>query len=168
MAKKKADRPIYMVVRKLVDPATGEEVGALVPDGFFNARLMRDRQYRTNDLVRATLKNPRNVKFFRLAHGLGTLIKQNIEGFDKGDSHAALKKLQGDSGVMCEFEEFDVPGLGKLMRKVPRSLSFDDMDESEFRQFYTGICQYLIDTYWHDLTIDEIESMAELLPQQVA
>jgi hypothetical protein len=50
---KRARRPIYLVVRKLVDPDTGELVGALVPANDVDARLMRERKFHVNREVRA-------------------------------------------------------------------------------------------------------------------
>ena len=41
---KRARRPIYLRVTKLVDPVTGEEVGALVPANDIDRRLLRERR----------------------------------------------------------------------------------------------------------------------------
>ena len=44
---KRARRPVYLMVRKLVDPKTGEEIGALVPANQIDARLLRERKFHT-------------------------------------------------------------------------------------------------------------------------
>jgi len=41
----RARRPVYLLVRKLMDPATGEEIGALVPAHDVDARLLRERKF---------------------------------------------------------------------------------------------------------------------------
>lgn len=190
--KRHKDRPVYFVVRTMADPETGEMAGCLVPASWADNRLLRERKYRTNDHIRATLTHPRNTKFHRLVHQLGTVVTQNIEGFEGLDSHAAIKKLQADSGVFCEPREISATPvvaailssaerlLGEAAAKMlsavlpeietvtiltPRSLSYDCMDESEFRMFWEGICQHLISTYWPDLTEDQITEIAELMPQ---
>ena len=75
---KRASRPVYLVVRKLVDPDTGELIGALVPAHPIDARLMRDRKFHVNREVRAELKQRRNVKFHRLAHAVGQLLVEHV------------------------------------------------------------------------------------------
>lgn len=162
------DRPVYFNVRPMIDPETGELVGCLVPDGWINARIMRERKYRTNDLLRATITHPRNWKFHRLVHQLGTLVRQNIEGFENLDSHAVIKRLQQLSGVFCDLQEITIPGFGALTVKIPQSIAYDCLDESEFRQLWAGICGYLVSEYWPDLTDDQIESMATAMPESEA
>lgn len=162
------DRPVYFVVRKMVDPETGEVIGCLVPDGWINQRLMRERKYHTNDLLRATITHPRSVKFHRLVHQLGTLVRQNVEGFEDLDSHQAIKRLQREAGVLCDEETIVLPGVGNLQVLTPRSISFDSMDESDFRQFWTGICTHIIHRYWPGLTEDQIEAMATAMPESEA
>ena len=48
--------------------------------------------------------------------------------------------------------------------RIPKSLSFANMDETEFRETMDGIAKYVIESYWPDMTIDEINRMAECLP----
>lgn len=189
--KKHKDRPVYFVVRQMADPSTGEVVGCLVPASWADNRLLRERKYRTNDHIRATLTHPRNSKFHRLVHQLGTVACQNLEGFEHMDSHAAIKKLQTDSGVYCEAREVSaapvvaaiqqaahsllgegvarmlsavLPEIETVQILVPQSIAYDCMDESDFRQFWDGICQHLIDRYWPSLTEEQITEIAELMP----
>lgn len=190
--KKLKDRPIYFVVRQMVDPTTGEVAGCLVPAEWVDNRLMRERKYRTNDHIRATLTNPRNTKFHRLVHQLGTLVRENIDGFEHLDSHSVIKKLQTDSGVYCDPREISaspiveailnaahsllgegatrmlsavLPEIQTVQILVPRSIAYDCMDEYEFRQFWDGLCKHLITHYWPTLTEEQITEMAELMPQ---
>jgi len=43
---KRASRPIYATCMRLVDPTTGEELGAFVPLHEIDRRLAKDRGYR--------------------------------------------------------------------------------------------------------------------------
>lgn len=162
---RKPIKPIYLQVRKMIDPETGEEIGALVPRGGVDRRIMREREYRNGDYLRAALSKPRNVKIHRMVHALGGLIADHIEDFTGMDSHAVIKRLQRESGIMCEEQEIDIPGIGKLVVKVAMSLAFDEMDESEFRTLWRGICDHTIKKYWPDMTEDGIDSMIDLMPQ---
>lgn len=190
--RKLKDRPIYFVFRKMVDPVTGEYAGCLVPDGWANSAILRERKYRTNDLLRASITHPRNAKFHRMVHHLGTLVVKNVECFAHLDSHAAIKRLQRESGVACETQSIDaspvvsailaaaesllgesaakmlnavLPEIKTIDVLVPQSISYDCMDESDFRMLWDGICAHIVATYWPGLSIDQIEAMTELMPR---
>lgn len=166
--RKRAARPIYMVVRKLVDPETGEVVGAFVPDSPIDRFLTRERGYKTGTQVRAELKQPRNIKFHRLVHGLGKLVAQSVDAFQGMDAHTTIKRLQGDANVCCTVEHFNIPDLGRVTRSIPESLAFDEMDEARFREFWSGICQHLIARYWPGLDEAKVDEMVGMMPAEVA
>lgn len=151
---KKASRPIYMHVMRLVDPKTGEEVGALVPSHPIDRRLMRERKFNIGRQVRAELKQSRNPQFHRLAHAIGNLLADNVEAFLGLSGHDALKRVQMESGVCCDPLAIDLGPLGVVQINQPRSLSFDEMDESDFAAFFEGITQYIGDHYAHVLLDD--------------
>lgn len=156
---KRARRPVYLLVRKLVDPDTGELIGALVPAHPIDQRLMKERKFHVNREVRAELKQPRNPQFHRLAHAIGNLLVDEVEEFRDLDGHSALKKLQELSGVCCDAETFvlDLGTLGRheIARNVPRSLAFDELEEDEFRRFFEGITAYIGEHYSH-LMLDSV------------
>ncbi|WEL75339.1 hypothetical protein P0D92_25150 [Pseudomonas sp. CBSPAW29] len=131
--------PVYLVLRRLVDPATGREVAAFVPSSDADRSILREREFKMNAKIRADLKQPRNPRFNGLVHGLGRVLSQNIDRFSGKQSHDAIKALQLESGVYCDEEAFDIPGLGQLTRKTPRSLSYDSMGEETFQD-----CAYLM------------------------
>ncbi|MHB0775408.1 hypothetical protein [Halomonas sp. WWR20] len=166
--RKRPARPLYLVVRKLVDPATGVEVGALVPAYDIDGAMMRKRGLKVGTTVRAELTAPRNVTIHRLVHGLGGLVCQHIEGFEDHDHHSALKKLQQDAEVCCDVYYTDVPGVGQFKTVVPQSIAFDAMDESEFQRFWRGICRHICERYWPSESQETIEEMIRLMPREVA
>lgn len=149
---KRAKRPVYLVVRKLIDPETGELVGALVPANLIDQRLLRERKFNVGREVRAELKQSRNPAFHRLAHALGHLLVDNVEGFEGLDAHGALKRVQAASGICCEPLEIDLGPLGNVSVQQPRSIAFDEMDEAEFGEFFRGICDYIDRHYLSGLT----------------
>lgn len=155
IARKRKARPIYLTVQRLVDPRTGEEIGALVPAHPIDLRLLRERKFHVDREVRAELKQPRNVAFHRLAHALGHLLVDNVEAFRDLGAHEALKRVQRDAGVCCEPFEIDLGPLGKVQAMQARSLAFDEMDESEFRAFFDGITAYISEHY-AGVMLDEV------------
>ena len=155
-AAKRARRPVYLVVRKLMDPDTGEVIGALVPAHPIDQRLLKERKFHVNREVRAELKQPRNAAFHRLAHAVGHLLVDNVEAFRDLDAHAALKRVQREAGVCCEPFEIDLgPVLGKVTAMQARSLAFDELEEDEFRAFFDGITAY-IGEHYASVMLDEV------------
>jgi hypothetical protein len=148
---------VYLVVRKLVDPDTGELVGALVPANGIDARLLRERKFSTGREVRAELKQPRNPAFHRLAHAIGHLLVDNVEEFRDLDGHGALKAVQTRSGVCCEPLEIDLGTLGKVTAQIARSLAFDEMSEDQFRLFFDGVTAY-IGEHYTSVMLDDVRT----------
>ena len=140
---KRARRPIYLMVQRLVDPATGEEVGALVPAHPIDKALLRERKFNVGREIRAELKQRRNVKFHRLIHSVGQLLVENCDGFESMTGHDAIKQVQREAGVMCESMEIDLGSLGKVPVKVPRSIAFDEMDEGEAHELFEGLRKHI-------------------------
>lgn len=157
---RRADRPVYLHVERLVRRSTGEEVGAFVPAYACDAKEMRERRYYEGLLLRATITKPRNEKFHRKAHALGRLVVENIDTFENLNSHDALKRLQRESGVQCEAMEVDLPGFGRLVMNLPRSIAFDAMSEDEFSELWEGVIAHIRAKYWTDLTDHAIEQFA--------
>ncbi|MBG4448699.1 hypothetical protein I5F71_02925 [Pseudomonas aeruginosa] len=164
--RKRAARPVYFECRKMADPETGEIRLAFVAAGGIDRALLKERDYRIGDRVRAELKQPRNYKFHCLVHQLGVLVGQNVDKFQGMNAHAVVKQLQGDANVCCTTEHFNIPDLGRVTRSIPESLAFDEMPEERFKEFWSGICQHLIATYWPTLTEEQIGEMINLMPAE--
>ncbi|MBK5645828.1 MAG: hypothetical protein I4N51_00940 [Acinetobacter sp.] len=152
--------PVYFTVRKLVDPATGQVVGAFVPNSDEDKNYLRERQYREGERIRAVLTKPRNERFNRLVHGMGHLIVENIEGYESLRAHDAIKKLQSEGRIHCSIETLSVEGMD-IQRYVPKSISFDSMDEHSFQDFWNQCCKYLIEKHWPTLDEDALTEMIE-------
>lgn len=165
---KRARRPIYCVVRRVVDLETGEQIGALVPAHPIDRRLMRERKFHVNREVRAELKQSRNPGFHRLAHAVGNLLSDNVEEFRHLNGHDALKQVQAKAGVCCDVEKLvlDLGTLGRhtVDRSIPRSIAFDEMDEAEFKELFEGVCDY-IDQHYAGAMTDEIRAEYFLMLQ---
>lgn len=168
MTRQRRTRPIYMVAQRLVDPRTGAEVSALVPRTAIDLELVRHRGLVIGDTVRAELRKPRNIEQHRRIHALGKLVRDNIEGFAGIDPHEVIKTLQREAGVECDIHDIEVPGEGVLRVTKARSLAFDEMDESEFRELFLGICRHIVARYWPQSSPEEIDAMIQVMPGEVA
>lgn len=142
--------------------------GSFVPDDEHTRARLREKRYKTGALVAAELYRARNPGFHRLAHAFGMLVRDHIDGFEHLDAHKVLKRLQLEAGAGCDELMLQVPGVGPVPYKIPRSLSFESMDEAEFRQVFKAMCEHVSKTYWPSLSADEIEELAAAMPEEVA
>lgn len=150
--KKKPERILFRVSK-----------GSLVPGDDLALARLRARGYKVGDWVTAEIRKPRNPKFHRKAHALGRLLAENIDAFTGMNPHAVLKRLQLESGVGCESVAIYVPGVGMCEHRQALSLSFENMDEGEFEETYTGLCQHIVARYWPGLGQAAIEEMSSLV-----
>lgn len=135
--------------------------GMLVPADSYAASKLRERGYAINDLLAAEIVKPRNPKFNRLVHRIGQLVVANIEAFSGLDAHQAIKRIQIEGKVACDEIGISVANYGMVIQLIPRSLSFESMDEGEYMIAARGICRTIAERYWPELTEDQIAEMAE-------
>lgn len=173
----------------------GELCKVLVARFATDRRLLKERGYRVGDELRAELSKPRILGQHRKAHLIGQLCVEQLEGFEREDSHSAIKRLQRESGVCCDLLPMDaspiveallsaaqsllgdaatrmlrsvLPEIKSIDVPVPQSLAFDRMPQDHFELFYRGICAHLCAEYWKDCQPDQIERMAELFDREQA
>lgn len=114
----------------------------------------------------ACVHKPRNYGFHQLAHHVGLLVSANVPGFEGLDPHDVIKRLQIESGIECDYMAIQDKGLGPdrmYQVRLPRSMSFDAMDEPRFRRFIYGICAFIVKRYWPGCTAEEVEDLATQL-----
>ena len=142
------------------------ERGALVPADAHSQQRLREKGYKVGDILAAELIKPRHPGFWRLAHRIGALCAQNIDAFSSLSPHQAIKKLQFDTGLWCDITETEIPGLGTLVSKQPRSLAFESLDQGEFYELMKGLCGHIAATYWPHLSAEAVQEMAESMLEE--
>lgn len=156
------EQPIHLRLMILRDEA-GNQRAAWVAASATDATAMRERGYKPGDVARADMKQPRNLSFHRLAHAIGGLAADHIDRYDSMGQHQALKELQFDSGIECDVTRTEIPGIGVLESKQPRSLAFASMEQERFFKFVAGICEYIAREYWPQCTPEQVEEMANAM-----
>jgi hypothetical protein len=139
--------------------------GGLVPADRFTQERLRAKSYHNGDVLSATLRKARNPAFHRLSHAFGKLCSDNIERFRDTGAHQVLKLVQYEGDIACERMMVNLKGFGMVEVRVPRSLSFESMDEGEFTEVFRAMCKHVSDTYWQDCTPEQIEEMASAMPE---
>lgn len=136
--------------------------GKLVPADAMSEDQLRSQGLRVGDTVYARLTRPRNPAHNRFAHAFGRLVVENIPGFEALDAHTALKRLQYESSVECDEMQAIVPGVGPLVVRMPKSLSFASMDQARFETLLQELAQHVAEQYWsNQVDADEVLAMAE-------
>lgn len=162
MSKAPKPPPIEMVLRVWPDPVTGKPTGVFVAATEGDRSMLRERGFKLNTRVFAHFTLPRNPRFMRLVHGLAKVLGQNLDRFAGKVSHDVIKDLQVESGVCCNRIEYEIPGVGQLIRTEPQSLAYHNMGEDTFKAFWVGVCAYLIAHDWPTLTEERLTEMAEI------
>lgn len=195
VAKPRRERRHIMFRVESATLRSGVRCAVLVARFATDRRLLKERGYRVGDELRAELSKPRILGQHRKAHLIGQLCVEQLEGFERENSHSAIKRLQRESGICCELQAIDaspvveailaaaqtllgaavtkmlravLPEIKTIEVSVPQSLAFDRMEQGEFEQFYRGLCGYVCAEYWPHLTADEVAAMAELMDREPA
>lgn len=140
--------------------------GALVPADDSARDKLRARGFRAGDVLQADLTKLRNPKFNRLVHAIGRLCVDNLQPFDGLDGHGALKRLQLEGNIACDEQTVEYPAIGKCLVRIPRSLSFADMDEGEFQEVARAMCRLIAARYWPEMDPEQIEEMAKMMIEE--
>lgn len=135
--------------------------GGISPADAYTTSLLRERNYTVGDIVAITISKCRNPNFNNLVHRIGALCAANIDAFSGQSAHAVLKRLQIEADIGCEHIMLKFPGIGMVEQRIPMSLSFDRMDEGEFRVIARDFCRHIAEHYWPDLSPEKVEEMAE-------
>ena len=135
--------------------------GVLTPYDNATIEALRTRKYSVGDVLAAELSKPRNPRFHRLAHALGELVAGNIDSFKGMNGHDVLKRLQIEGNIGCDEIALNFPGIGPCSYRIPRSLSFESMDQGQFGEVITAMCVYVADRYWPGVEPERIQNMAE-------
>lgn len=142
--------------------------GGFVPADDYAASRLREKGYKLNDVLAAQIVKLRNPRFNRLVHRIGQLVVANIEAFEGLEAHTAIKRLQMEGRIACDEIGIMVPGYGMVVQVIPRSMSFDSMDEWEYQEAARAICRLIAERYWPTLTPEQVEQMAESFVQEAA
>jgi hypothetical protein len=171
-ATRKTGENLYLrLVKATVE---GVERLVMVAADRFSADMLKGKNIRRGDKVRAWVGKERDGRSWNRAHALGQLLVDNIEGYEHLNAHQALKRLQTLAGVECDDTmitgvtvpcphcggHLEVPAM---QARAPRSLAYDHMDEMVFQTVYTALRKYIKDNYWPECSEAQIDQMASLV-----
>ncbi len=139
------------------------EKGCFKPANEWSYDELKRRNYGMGQVLYANFKKARNPKFHNLAHVWGQKLVDNIEDFHKlRDAHLALKKIQLEGRIMCYEIPILINGAYEISHLQAHTLSFDGMDEAEFKDFCTRARDHVSEVYYPGMTAEAIGSIAEV------
>ena len=152
-----------MAATKPAKPKTLWKVakGNLTPADSYTIRLMRERGFKVGDLLAAVITKPRNPKFHSAAHQMAILLADNTDAFHGVEPHTVLKRLQIEGDIGCDNIPLIMPNVGPVSYRVPRSLSFESMDEGDFQIVMAQLVEYVAGKYWKDFSLDLLEKQEQ-------
>ena len=139
------------------------EKGCLVPADHYTQERLRERNFKRGDYVSVDIRKARLHWYNKKVHLFGDLVSKNIDEFHGMKAHNVLKRLQLEGGIACDEMSINFPGVGPCVYRIPQSLSYDNMEQSEFEAVYAEFCAYVIRKYWPGMTERKIEEMADLM-----
>jgi len=95
------------------------------------------RGLKLGEIVSVDVVRPRNGKFHNKFFALLNLIYQNQETYKSLDVMLSVCKLKTG--------HYDVVTLEGKEWHLPKSISFANMDDAEFKDFYDRVCQWIIE-----------------------
>ena len=137
--------------------------GGFEPADRYAEAQLRNKKFKIGDVVRCDVRKLRNQKFNRLVHRIGQLVAANIEAFSGLDAHTCIKRLQIEGRIACDEIGIMVQGYGMVIQFIPRSMSFESMDEAEYHDCAKRICRLIAERYWPNLEPLQIEEMAGVM-----
>ena len=141
--------------------------GSLAPADPYAASRLRDMKYKSGDIVSALLSKLRKYSTYKNAHKIALLMIQSHDDFRYyANAHDALKRLQIESGAACEEIKVRNRKGEWEHRRYPLSFSYDSLGEEVFEEAIKVMCRYLVDVYWPDMEPEDIEIMAERMPNE--
>lgn len=164
----KDERPVWGRFVKVVCPDTGEEFCAWRALDEIEGAKLREQGFRLGVEATAYFAVDRNLKNFRQAHALAKFVRDNTEAFPADmDSHMVLKRLQVDADIECDLvdEQAYIEGLGwiPIKRRKPRSLAFESMTQTVWREVFQRLKDYCIHTYFPGWGPDEMAQFEDIL-----
>lgn len=139
---------------------TRMDLPVLMPDGDEAHKIVTDMA--EGEVVEIEVRRPRNIKMHRFFWKLCSFIAQSAAGVESAEEVAGLIKL--GTGHCWVYALAD----GTVM-KVPKSISFASMDQTEFNAFLDKGLDFVAKMILPHLTseeiIREVERMVGGLPQ---
>lgn len=138
------------------------EKGVLIPDTKAAVEQLRKMGLQIGDVVMVEVRKSRNPAFHRFAHALGEMLSENIDVFLGMDSHSVIKQIQREARIECEVMTVDLAGeaIAEIVR--PKSIAYDSLDETEFRELVKRLCDHVAAKYMGGMQPESVEEMVKM------
>lgn len=129
-------------------------LGTLRPVDAQGEEIMRSVS--NGSIVRVTVKKPRNIKHHRKYWALISLLHENQERYATPEELSdAIKCATGHCNVLTRSDGYEI--------RVPRSISFGKMDQTEFDRFYERVIDLAVTRIIPGLSREDIKREVEAM-----
>jgi hypothetical protein len=128
-----------------------ERGGVLIPDSEKDEEIMQ--RFKNGGILKADIKKPRNPQFHKKGMALIQLMFDNQDELDVFKHFLIKVKLEVGHCLETVI-------AGRLVL-TPLSISFEDMDDLEFGEFYSATLDLAFKKYCIGSTKDQIENEAQ-------
>ena len=127
-------------------------LGGLTPADVAGEEALR--KIRVGDFVTVEMKKPRNSAHHRLYWALIGIVHQNQNRYETAEHlHTALKIAAGHYYILT------MPNGNEY--KIPRSIAFDKMDQTEFGAFYDRVCDIVAKHFLPGVSVEALKAEVE-------
>ena len=142
--------------------------GMIFPADETAREQLRALNYKMGQEICITPHRMRDNGTWKHAHNIGKLCIDHIDEFSNYHrSHDVLKRIQLEGNIACTETMIKLPADDEnpepyyVTYRVPRSLSFDEMDEDEFRDVLNLMYKHLSDRYLPECDSESVEILVE-------
>jgi len=129
-----------------------KEFGRLVPADDAGEEALR--KWKHGDVLTIEVKKPRNGNHHKLYWALVSLVYRNQSHYESPQVvHSALKLATGHYDLITSKSGQEY--------KVPKSTSFESMDQTEFSEYYDRVCDVIAQHFLPGVTASELKAEVE-------
>lgn len=131
-----------------------KDLGHLTPVDTAGEEALRKLKF--GDVVTVEVKKPRNGKHHRLYWALVGIVHHNQDRYETTEQlHSAIKIAAG------HYELLTMPNGNEY--KIPRSIAFDKMDQTEFSAFYDRVCDLVAKHFLPGVSVESLKTEVEIM-----
>jgi hypothetical protein len=148
--------PVFMTATRI------GSIDHLVPIDPTEAEHLRQKKIGQGEIVAVEIRRARHPGQHRAMMALLRLVSQNM------DPEPGVERLLIDLKMRLGYAEPVIPIATGDQALPPvywrlESISFESMDQAEFREFWRKACRIIITEYWPGMTEEAIEMQAGLI-----
>jgi len=127
--------------------------GSFMP--MYNSDCDKAKKYKVGDSLEISMRKPRNPLHHKKLFAIINMCLQNMPDY-MHQKYATSDSILDELKLQCGYYEMRVTLTGKRFY-VPKSISFEKMDQTEFEKFYDKSLDIVLRYFLRGLTRKQVE-----------